>query len=53
MEGIKDGLLSVYDRSSVDGYQQNGEDLGAVGELAESLRDAIVNYQVSTSLVRR
>ena len=50
--GIKNELLSLSNRSGVDGYQQNEEDLGAVGELAEALREAIVEYQVSTSLVR-
>jgi hypothetical protein len=42
----------VYDRSSADGYQQNEEDLRAAGVLAESLREAIADYQVSTSLFR-
>jgi hypothetical protein len=40
-------LLSLSDQSGVAGYQQNEEDLHAVSELAEALRDAIVEYQVS------
>jgi hypothetical protein len=40
-------LLSLSDRSGIAGYQQNKEDLRAVSELAEALRDAIVEYQVS------
>ena len=50
-QGIKDELLSLSDRPSVDDCQQNEEDLRVVGELAEALRDVIVEYQVSTSLV--
>jgi hypothetical protein len=44
-------LLSLSDRSGIAGYQQNEEDLSAVCGLAESLRDAIVEYQVSIYLV--
>jgi hypothetical protein len=51
LEGIKDELLSLSNRSSLAGYQQNEEDLCAVCELTEALRDAIVEYQVSIQLV--
>ena len=37
----------LSDHSGIAGYQQNKEDLCAVSELAEALRDAIVEYQVS------
>jgi hypothetical protein len=41
----------LSNHSSVAGYQQNEGDLHAVCALAESLRDAIVEYQVSIHLV--
>ena len=50
LEGIQESL-SLSDRSSVAGYQQNEADLRAVCKLAEALRDGIVEYQVSIYLV--
>ena len=43
--------MSLSDCSGAVGSQQNQEDLQAVCELAEALRDAIVEYQVGTYLV--
>ena len=47
LEGIKDELLSILERSSTDGYKENDVDAHAVCELAENVRDAIMDYQVS------
>ena len=47
LEGIKDELLLISERSSADGYEENDADIRAVCELAENLRDVIVEYQVS------
>jgi len=41
-------LQSLSDRSSAAGYQENDTDVHAVSELAENLRDTILEYQVST-----
>ena len=38
--------MVISDRSNAAGYQKNEADLRAVCELAEGLRDAVVEYQV-------
>jgi len=38
-------------RSSADGYKENEADVCAVCELAEDVRDAVMEYQVSPNLV--
>ena len=43
-------MQSLSDRSSAAGYQENDADVGAVCELAENLRDAVLEYQVSIDL---
>jgi len=48
LEGIKDELHALSERSSAVGYQENGTDGHAVCELAEDIRDAIIEYQVSS-----
>jgi len=52
LEGIGDELQSLSDRSSAAGYQENDSDAHAVSELTENLRDAILEYQVSTDFER-
>ena len=46
-EGIKDQLQSLSERSSAAEYQDNEKDMQAVCGLAEDVRDAVVEYQVS------
>ena len=46
LEGIKDELQSLSERSTAAGYQENDADRRAVGELAEDLRDTVIEYQV-------
>ena len=46
LEGIKDELQSLSERFSAAGYQENDADRRAVCELAEDLRDAVIEYQV-------
>ena len=50
LEDINNELQSLSDRSSVTGYQENETDAHAVCEVAESLRDTILEYQVSTNI---
>jgi len=52
LEGIGDELQSLSDCSSAAGYQENDADVHAVSELTENLRDAILEYQVSTDFER-
>jgi len=40
----------VSDRCNAVGYKRNEADIRAVCELAEALRDTIVEYQVRTNL---
>jgi len=49
LEGIRDELLEISDRCDAPDYERNKADVRAVRELAETLRDAIVEYQVRTS----
>ena len=46
LEGIKDELRILSDRSSAGGYKENEADGRALSELAEDLRDAVIEYQV-------
>lgn len=46
LEGIKDELQSLSERSSAADYQENDADRRAACELAEDLRDAVIEYQV-------
>ena len=46
LEGIKDELQILSERSSAVGYKENEADGRAISELAEDLRDAIIEYQV-------
>jgi len=48
LEGIKDELQSISERSSAAGYQESDADGRAVCELAEDLRDAVIEYQVGS-----
>ena len=36
---------------STVGYQENGTDVHAVGELAQDVRDAVIEYQVSSNVL--
>ena len=47
LEGIKDELLALSGRTNATGYKRSEADIHAICELAEALRDAIVEYQVS------
>lgn len=40
-------MQSLSERSSTTGYQENDADGHTASELAEELRDAIIEYQVS------
>ena len=37
----------LYNRVSVDGYEEYQDDILAVSEMAEDIRDALLEYQVS------
>lgn len=50
LEGIRDGLQSLSERSGAADYQENDTDRRAVCELAEDLRDAVIEYQVGRDL---
>ena len=39
----------LYDRVSVDGYQECQSDILAVSGMAEDIRDALLEYQVNNS----
>ena len=51
LEGIKDELHSILERTSAVGYKENDADLHKVGELAEDVRDAVIEYQVRPHLL--
>jgi len=46
LEGIKDELQILSERCSAAGYKENEADGHAISELAEDLRDAVLEYQV-------
>lgn len=46
LEGIKEELHRISERSNAVGYLENDVDAQAVCELAESVREAIIEYQV-------
>lgn len=50
LEGIKDELHPISERSNAAGYRENDADVQAMSELAENVRDAIIEYQVSSDL---
>ena len=50
LEGIKDELLAISDRLDSPGYQRDEKDMYIVCELAEMLRDAIIEFQVRINL---
>ena len=47
LEEIKDELQSMLERTSAVGYKETDADVHTVGELAEDVRDAVIEYQVS------
>ena len=47
LEGTKDQLQSLSEQSNAAGYRENDEDMQAVCALAEDVRDAVIEYQVS------
>ena len=42
--------MALLEHSTIAGYQENDADVHAVCELAENLRDTILEYQVSGDL---
>ena len=50
LEGIKDKLRVLSERSSAADYKQNEVDTSAACDLADDLRDAVVEYQVGTGI---
>jgi hypothetical protein len=44
-------LETILKRASTVEYQENDSDVHAVGELAEDVRDTIIEYQVSPDLL--
>ena len=51
LEEIKDELRSMLERTSAVGYKETDADVHTVGELAEDVRDAVIEYQVSPDLL--
>ncbi|KAF9784574.1 hypothetical protein BJ322DRAFT_1219219 [Thelephora terrestris] len=47
LEGIENKLHSISERSNAVGYRKNDADVQVVCELAEHVRDAVVEYQLS------
>ena len=47
LEEIKDELRSMLERTSAVGYKETDADAHTVGGLAEDVRDAVIEYQVS------
>jgi len=50
LEGIKDKLQLLSERSGAAKYAENEEDVAVACDLADDLRDAIVEYQVSFNI---
>ena len=44
---IKDNGIVLYNRVSVQGYEECQSDILAVSGMAEDIRDALLEYQVS------
>jgi len=53
LEEIKDKLQLLSERPGAADYVENEGDVTAACDLADDLRDAIVEYQVSTKIRRR
>ena len=53
LEGIKDKLERLSERSTTSGRTENEGDMTTACDLADDLRDAIVEYQVRTDSERR
>lgn len=51
LERIKDELLPILERSNTVGYEESDPDVHSVCELAENVRDAVMEYQVSRSFL--
>ena len=51
LEGIKDELHPILEQSSAAEYEENEADMQTVCELAEDVRDAVLEYQVSPDLL--
>ncbi|KAF9779732.1 hypothetical protein BJ322DRAFT_337915 [Thelephora terrestris] len=47
LEGIKDELQSISERSSVVEYQETPDDVHTVCELVEGIKDAVLKYQLA------
>ena len=50
LKDIENELLVISDHSNAVGYKRNEADMCVVCELADALRDAIVEYQVRVDL---
>ena len=50
LEGIKDKLQILSERSGTAGYVEKEGDMIAACDLADDLRDVIVEYQVGTNI---
>ena len=53
LEGIKDRLQSLSDISATPGHTDNEGDMITACEIADDLRDAIVEYQVGANAEKR
>ena len=51
LEEIKDELQSMLERTSAVGYKETDADVHTVGELAEDVRDAVIEHQVRPHLL--
>ena len=49
LEGIKGKLESILERTSAVEYQENDADKHAISQLAEDVRDAVIEYQVRSN----
>ena len=43
---IRDNAILLYNRVSVDGYEECQDDITTVSGMAEDIRDALLEYQV-------
>ena len=49
LKSIRDNCTVLYNRISVEGYQECKDDILAVSGMAEDIRDALLEYQVNNS----
>ena len=49
LRSIRDAGNVLYTRISIEGYEESQEDIQTVSQIAEDIRDALLDYQVCSN----